>query len=347
MLAINQETVSVIIPAYNAEKTIIRCLNSIIEQTYCNVEIIVVDDGSTDNTLKEIEKITEGTNVLVIDQENKGVSEARNIGIRSATGKFIMFCDSDDYLNENAIEQLVLAMHRDDTDLVIGGHYIEKYTGDVLTNWGVHTHCQNICKSIDEISGVFSELMKIDEYFLGTIWGKLFLRRLIVDNRISFSDESCYEDAVFLWKYLRYSSRVSIINIPFYHYYIQRNAGSALQRRKRMDLYLGILSYENAFHQWCIEKKAATEFIKHMYTYFLRTELVLLKKPLLSITDPSSSKKEMESQLNTLMRSEEFMRILEKNGTGSRVCRYLMQLIKKKQYRLSSIFIRYKVRKAK
>ena len=99
------DLISVIIPAYNAEKYMDRCLNSIVKQSYNNLQIIVVNDGSTDNTKKILEKFAEADNrIVVINQKNGGVSQARNNGIYIAKGKYMCFVDSDDYIDINMIQ---------------------------------------------------------------------------------------------------------------------------------------------------------------------------------------------------------------------------------------------------
>lgn len=103
-----QELVSIIIPAYNAERSIVRCINSVAKQTYRNIEIIVINDGSTDKTLELLKKIEcEHSNIKVINKRNGGVSKARNDGISNAKGKYIYFADSDYYINEDTISKMV------------------------------------------------------------------------------------------------------------------------------------------------------------------------------------------------------------------------------------------------
>ena len=99
--------ISVVVPVYNVEKYIDRCLNSIINQTYRKLEIIIVNDGSTDNSRKIIDKFSKmDSRIIVIDKNNGGLSEARNVGINAATGDYITFIDSDDFVSYDYIEYL-------------------------------------------------------------------------------------------------------------------------------------------------------------------------------------------------------------------------------------------------
>ena len=100
--------VSIIVPAYNAEKNIEQCINSIENQTYKDIEIIIINDGSKDNTQKISENLKKiYKNIIVVNQENKGVSQSRNTGIDKATGEYIMFVDSDDFIEKNMIETIL------------------------------------------------------------------------------------------------------------------------------------------------------------------------------------------------------------------------------------------------
>ena len=102
----NKLKFSIIIPAYNIEKYIDKCINSIIEQTYKNYEIIIINDGSTDNTKNIIDKYKTKKKVTIINQNNKGLSESRNIGVKKATGNYILFVDGDDYIDKKLLETL-------------------------------------------------------------------------------------------------------------------------------------------------------------------------------------------------------------------------------------------------
>ena len=110
--------VSVLVPVYNAEKTIVRCLDSILGQTYQNIEVIIVNDGSKDNTLSILENYSEkDVRIRLYDEQNGGVATARNIALRNAKGEYILYVDSDDWLELNAIECLLGEM-RKDVDIV-------------------------------------------------------------------------------------------------------------------------------------------------------------------------------------------------------------------------------------
>jgi len=215
-----EKKVSIIIPVYNTQKYLKRCINSIIDQTYSNLEIILVNDGSTDNSLeicKEYEKIDE--RVFIISGENHGVSHARNMGIRKAKGEYLYFADSDDYLETDAIEKMIQGFEKADCELIIAGYNeIENKEKIVKKSWG-----KSKLKSDD------AKKLILDENGVGGyLWNKLFKLSLIKKFEIKF-DETIYvwEDVLFVMEYLDKCKYVCLIDDIVYAYC--RRAGSAVE----------------------------------------------------------------------------------------------------------------------
>ena len=123
--------VSVIIPNYNAGKYILKCMDSVIKQTYKNIELIVIDDGSNDGSWSIIQEYAKrNENISILHQQNLNASIARNRGIEVATGEYLIFLDSDDILYQEAIEKMVSKIERDQSDMVIGNFYITDKEGN-------------------------------------------------------------------------------------------------------------------------------------------------------------------------------------------------------------------------
>lgn len=185
--------VSIIIPVYNIEKYIERCVLSIINQSYKNIEVIIVDDGSTDRSSDIVDNYMNLDNCIVIHKENEGLSSARNVGLKAATGEFVMFVDGDDYLMNDAIEILVKKIN-DEIDVIIFP-YIRVYGSKKIA-----THLFDKKEIMFSNTGVKEKLFpyligpskennnlnpgKMDR--LNTAWGKLYRRSLI--NDIYFVD---------------------------------------------------------------------------------------------------------------------------------------------------------------
>ena len=121
---VDNQKVSVIIPVYQAEKYLVRCVDSVTNQTYKNIELLLIDDGSTDNSLSICHRLAEkDSRIRVFYHRNMGVAATRNKGIDYATGQFIYFLDSDDWINENTIYDMVTSLNENNADLCICGFY--------------------------------------------------------------------------------------------------------------------------------------------------------------------------------------------------------------------------------
>lgn len=187
----------IIVPAYNCEKYIKECIESIINQkTSYNFELIVVDDGSTDNTAQIIDEFVGIDNVKILHEQNGGVSHARNIGLQTLDAKYIAFIDSDDVLPENAIEALLSAAFKTDSDIVEGSHY--RLYNNELTKSKIHTY---------NISANGSDL-------IGMPWGKVYKSSLF--ENIIFPEGIWFEDTICC--FLLYTKANKICTIPDFVY---------------------------------------------------------------------------------------------------------------------------------
>lgn len=205
------ERVSVIIPVYNAEKTLRRCLDSVLSQTRQADEIVAVDDGSTDSSAALLQEYAEKyLSVRVVTQPNQGVSAARNAGINAAAGEWILFVDADDYLDANALE--ILAADRSG-EMSLAGltiHTAEK------------TYKQPLFRSSkDRKTGAMPVAEGLDILSYYTFCGpvsKLFRTDIIKQNSIRFPlDMRFGEDTVFVYRYLKYVQRLAVSDSHVYH----------------------------------------------------------------------------------------------------------------------------------
>lgn len=210
-----ENKISVIVPVYNREKFIDRCVESIIRQTYKNLEIILVDDGSTDNSGTICDAWAKKDNrIKVFHKENGGVSSARNLGLDNSTGEYIAFVDSDDSLFSDAYMTAV--------------RYMEEYNLDLLA-FGVKT----IWPERDSETKLDIELFSQDDWekngaqFLkalvggGVVWNKLYKKDIISENNLRFDTKiSMGEDTRFNISYLEYADRIKCIPRVLYNFYI-------------------------------------------------------------------------------------------------------------------------------
>lgn len=183
--------ISVIIPAYNAEKTIERCLNSVIKQSYPNLEVIVVDDGSKDRTLSIAnETAKHDRRIKVMSKQNGGAASARNVGLKMASGEFITFLDADDYIETDVYMELCRAQKENNLDIV-SASIREIYKGDICEE---RTNPDGVIVSTGEVA-----LCNMFSYRGGVrtvVWDKLYKRSII--HNITFSESCLYgEDTLF------------------------------------------------------------------------------------------------------------------------------------------------------
>ena len=204
------ELVSVIMPVYNVERFLKKSLTSILNQTYNNLEIILVDDGSPDNSGKICDKFAEkDERIVVIHKKNGGVSSARNEGLKVAKGKYVTFADSDDWLADNAVELMVKKIESDDSDFCMGSYVMIGAT-------------RNSEASIkDDCTFSVNQSEKLTHYIqkLRSPWCKLFKKEIIKEHGIEFPLGITYgEDAIFVWRYASHCKRFSVIKDVVYYY---------------------------------------------------------------------------------------------------------------------------------
>ncbi|WP_163538994.1 glycosyltransferase family 2 protein [Gracilibacillus sp. YIM 98692] len=210
--------VTIIIPVYNAKLYIERTLESVLNQTYKNIQIILVDDGSTDNSRKICNKYAEQySNIEVHYQENKGVSAARNLGMKKAAGTYIQFVDSDDYIERNMVESFVRDIEINKCDLVIGGYKnIDNSNGSVTSKKSP----ESILKGMVDKDRLLLKLgLLYNELLINAIWNKLYLKSIIDKHGIEFKEEIRRgEDLLFNLDYIDCCSRIYLSKNIGYNY---------------------------------------------------------------------------------------------------------------------------------
>lgn len=211
------DLISVIVPVYNVEKYLNRCIHSILKQTYKNFELILVNDGSTDNCGKICDEFSEiDHRIRVIHKENRGLSSARNAGINAADGKYIVFVDSDDYVHEKMLEDLYESIIESDSDVALCNFIYVNEFGEELEDRNVKSPINNeILTSYDALN----RLSAINDCYYVVAWNKLYKRDLFED--MEFPDGKCHEDEFIVHEIFDKCKTVSCIKTPLY-YYVQR-----------------------------------------------------------------------------------------------------------------------------
>ena len=213
-----EDKVSVIIPAYNVEDYIGECIESINNQTYSNYEVIIVNDGSTDKTIDIIKQYQEKYEwIKVIDIENSGQGYARNIALKEAVGKYILFLDADDFLEPITLQLAIDRIKKDKSDFVV---FDWKYYSQKTGNYRYVNKDKFFNKAILENDQCLV-LLRIKHYF--TV-NKLYSKEFLMENDIKYGERYIYEDVPFWTKVCVCAKKVSLIHSPLYNVRINRTS---------------------------------------------------------------------------------------------------------------------------
>lgn len=226
----NADTVSVIIPVYNVEQYLKQCIGSVVDQTYRNMEIILVDDGSTDESAKICDEIAKkDRRVKVLHKTNGGLSDARNAGTAICTGEYVLYLDSDDYLEPDAVETLMLLRNNCNADTVIGNYF---YT---------YSDHEGLAEPDAGEDTIYSREEAIHRLMQGTLqtfaWGKLI--RADIAKRHPFPVGKLFEDH--FWTHLIFQDCETVVysSKPVVHYRQRENSISYTFNLSRLDIIDG------------------------------------------------------------------------------------------------------------
>ncbi len=215
------ELVSIMIPAYNAEKYIGRCLQSLIEQTYQDIEIVVVNDGSKDSTKQICEEYAaKDARVRLITQENGGEGAARNTGLKESRGKYLCFVDADDYVKPEFVENMINMQKDNDAGMVICG--FTELKGEAVLN-----ETSGPVKHMNQEQAM-EQLLREDS-FKGYVWNKMFDLDIIRNYQLSFDTSlAVWTDVLFVFQYMLHIQKVVFDPTPMYYYiYVESSASHA------------------------------------------------------------------------------------------------------------------------
>ncbi|WP_302545739.1 glycosyltransferase family 2 protein [Coprobacter fastidiosus] len=223
--------VSIIVPIYNAELYVSECIDSILKQTYTNFELLLINDGSTDNTSYICKKYNKDDNrIHYIEKKNEGVSIARNIGLKHASGDYVIFIDSDDIVKPNYLQLLI---DKKENDLVVSG-FTAQYNNQIIRE-------SKFLNSIIVLNHSNNLLDKV--LIFGTPWAKLFKLEIIRRYNIQFNPKlSLHEDHLFYFEYIKYIQSISTIEDVMY-IYINRSNGQSLSRDSKQNSADKLLAY--------------------------------------------------------------------------------------------------------
>lgn len=302
--------ITIIIPIYNAEKYLSRCIDCVVSQSFADWELILVDDGSNDSSLKISENYAKkDSRMVVVHQENSGPSAARNKGLKVAKGEYICFIDADDWFDDGLLQDYANAIEKKTWDIVFQGFIREKEDGTITSS----PFAANLDTDRYDKKDIICQLYKGHVY--GWSWCKMFRREIIERNGIEF-DESLrlWEDELFTSHFLRYATSIKTLDCRHYHY-VQypmslMNTNNTYLRRLELSEIMNDALYP-------IANQELLHYINDNYNKNLKFSMLmaLMNKPDHQCTE--DKKKELLSKY--FCRCKEFPEIRHYNALSSHV----------------------------
>lgn len=336
--------VSIVIAAYNAESFIENTLHSLVTQTWQNIEIIVIDDGSTDATGTLVHRLSEtDSRIILINQKNKGVSAARNHGLKAATGDYVFFCDADDWLELDAIESFVRVAETTGADVVTADHYVN--TSSSQTRKTVFS--RSFTSSDPQVFAIMQELvLRLQPVHVhgsnfdicyglgGASWHHLIRHTRLIENNLSFDSnlDGLLEDGLFMTQVFEHADRISYLNKALYHY---RSDSESATHGYRPDFASRCIKALEAFMEYGREHRpddAYSQAICARAAYFVKK---LCDVDFMRPANPHPEKERYQRFVD-IVSSEPFrscLKALDANAFLSRIERMQAKLLSKEKLR--------------
>lgn len=321
--------ISIIVPIYNKSETLKHCIDSILNQEYQNLELVLVDDGSSDNSFDICSNYAEkDTRVKVFKKKNGGVSSARNFGLKVASGKFIQFVDADDFLEKNMCSKMVDAMALGDFDVVVCSY--KKHTeGKIKEKTSLDFECENVSQFKDKFSFLFENAL------FNPPWNKLYKREKI--NFLFDENFSLGEDLLFNLEYFKTCKKVKIIKTCLYNYVDKcidslSKAYSDALLENQLYLYKKVKAFSKEyFGDAFLDGSIDRVFLKEIY--------YLLKK---IVYQKDLAKKEKIFKIKSILERKEIKEIPENLKISDNQIKIVALMIRKKLK--CSLFIFFKLK---
>lgn len=305
--------VSIIVPVYNCEKYINKCIESVISQSYKDWELILVDDGSKDKSYSIcMEYKNKDKRIIVLTQKNKGAGAARNYGIDNSTGEYMIFCDSDDFLPENSLQKFMEFASENKWDLIISGYNEFKYDINKKVKF---------CGKNDSIDKEILSQKEAREYYMTLYkkclnqapWAKLYKSNIVKENKVYFGDFRRCQDTVFNIRYYEYVKTIKIINDKLYNYqtpdgntYISKFPCNMIDIRKEIDFLI-----TNKLKEWNVYNEDT-----HNYLNGILAVDILVCSRLNYLNNWNFTKDEQYEYINNLLKDKKVKEVLNNRNYG-------------------------------
>lgn len=253
--------VSIIVPVFNSEKYLKKCIKSLVEQTLKDIEIIIINDGSTDKSLNIIKDFQKKySNIICINNKNNGIGYSRNCGIEKAKGKYISFIDSDDYIELNMMEKLYDFCEENKLDVAVCDYYkINDKTKE-----------KNTIKIEDFEITTLNENKELIYNINHSPWNKLYKKELFTKNKIYFPINLKYEDMAVVIPVLKYAKRIGKLNIPLNYYVVHNNSETTIMDKRVFDIFDILETVYNYYKNDGYEKQLEYLTVQKLTTYTIQ-----------------------------------------------------------------------------
>lgn len=284
--------ISFVVAVYNIEAYIERCIKSIISIKSPLIEIILVNDGSTDGSLEICKKYSDDKRVKIISQENKGLPDARNTGLYSAQGEWICFIDGDDFLDEKFEENIITKLDNS-VDIVCFGYsnYFNenntkaKYDFSGKEFWINNEECEKLRKGLLDNEFLKKQYFYNKNIMYTATWGKIIKKKVIKNNNLNFvSGVSWGEDVIFSYKIFSVTKKVKVIDLVGYHYRIRMDSMTRVYSENILNQYIRFMEEMRKE----VLKESSLDFEKMFWTMAAKQYLTIVRRNIFNSSNPNS-----------------------------------------------------------
>ena len=298
--------ISIIVPIYNTEKYLKKCLDSLINQSKKELEFILINDGSKDNS-EEIIKEYKDERIKYYKNKNQGIGKTRNFGIEKATGKYLMFLDSDDYLEKDACELLYKKAEKENLDLVVCDYY-KVYSNGTKEEFLIDDFVNSSLESNNKLLNIIN---------LGPC-NKIYLKELITKNNIKYLEDLKYEDTTFVAEAMLKAKKIGKLNKPLHNYVIRENSETTIRDEKCFDIIKVVDLLRNYYKENNFPKEELDKLTVRILTnYTIQQRMQSDKKLAMKFIDDAFSylEKEVKDYKNNKYYENRSIlkRVIEKN----------------------------------
>ena len=338
--------ISVVVPVYNAARTINKCVDSLISQTYENIEVLLINNGSTDDSLNACQEIaSKDVRVRVFNQCEKGVSAARNRGIHESVGEYVLFVDADDWVDSDVCKVFAELNAKNDYDLFCFSakyHKRKKITTTYLFERNIDLLNTNQKEELQ--IKVFAPLapdcnFKVNTRFSASACGKFYKRKMLVDNNLLFAKETIIsEDCLFNVLVLDYPEKIGFSREVYYHYEQHFDNSAQNSYRRNSEQYFAYVI--NQIKEWLLKTKKNQRFIDAANCLFVHYIFGTLKEDFFHLNNTLSFEQKRKKAIYVFSQSPFRECLNEYNPTYfSLIENILIALIKRRQYAIIRVLL--------